>query len=612
MAGGKTGNEGYRDGPYLSGRFLLIPSTARGNGMGHIKRSLHLCKQLPDAYIYIPETSTDSQRGTDELEELLEDFDRKMLCTSLKGILDIETVILDMRRAPEDIVRTLAAHRRSIALDEGGYFRSRFGYLIDTLANLEYKRPPNIFSPFLLDLPRRKREEIRGSRDVLRVLLSFGGEDPAGLTVTTAKTLLRIQIPAEIRCTAVMGPLAVRQELPSEVNLLEYTPNLKEQFADYDVVITSFGLSAYEAASAGCGVICISPGRYHRKLTRTAGFEEAGTGRVRARRLKRILNNFDRLFERSGAVRGDRREEEEESLAGFIEALSFSSVPACPVCLKAGLSSVFRNKEKTVFLCPACGLYVQIHVTGTSPSYDSNYFFSEYKAQYGKTYLEDFDHIKSLGKKRIGYIRSLAAKGLGKRPFRVLDVGCAYGAFLQALSEEGFAPEGIDISQEAAEYVEKKLGISAAALDFENPGGADENRLQGPYDAVTMWYVIEHFEKTARVLRRVSDLLPAGGIFAFSTPNGGGISRRCSADSFFTSSPKDHVTIWTPKSAKKVLPVFGFRVVKVRVTGHHPERFPWKAGGRGFGYKLTMLLSRLWRLGDTFEVYAVKTDQAEG
>ncbi len=41
------------------------------------------------------------------------------------------------------------------------------------------------------------------------------------------------------------------------------------------------------------------------------------------------------------------------------------------------------------------------------------------------------------------------------------------------------------------------------------------------------------------------------------------------------------------------------RVYRIRVTGHHPERF-------GKYIPKLRILSHLFRLGDTFEVYAVK------
>ena len=65
----------------------------------------------------------------------------------------------------------------------------------------------------------------------------------------------------------------------------------------------------------------------------------------------------------------------------------------------------------------------------------------------------------------------------------------------------------------------------------------------------------------------------------------------------------DHYTIWSPVSVRRALAPFGFRPVHVRVTGHHPERSPLLRRVPRIGAHVSGLLG----LGDTFEVYAVKT-----
>ena len=165
-------------------------------------------------------------------------------------------------------------------------------------------------------------------------------------------------------------------------------------------------------------------------------------------------------------------------------------------------------------------------------------------------------------------------------------------------------------------HVVEQLGLPAMVGSIEELGADEVARAlttttaageRQRFAAVTMWYVIEHLVELRRVLLLARQLLVGGGVLAFSTPSSSGISGRRSLRRFLQHSPGDHYTVWHPRSARQVLHRYGFRVRRVRVTGHHPERFPL-AAGRGpvrARYRLgAAAASRRLRLGDTFEVYA--------
>jgi hypothetical protein len=159
-------------------------------------------------------------------------------------------------------------------------------------------------------------------------------------------------------------------------------------------------------------------------------------------------------------------------------------------------------------------------------------------------------------------------------------------------------------------HVRRKVGIPALCADFENAGRA---MLPRRIAAVTMWYVIEHFLATDSALRKAVALLPPGGVLAFSTPNGRGISALRSRLDFLRRSPPDHATIFSPRGLRRLLARYGLELRRIRVTGHHPERFPgfmgraartWPAAHRAI-HAVSVLLG----LGDTFEAYSMKGDQ---
>jgi SAM-dependent methyltransferase len=238
--------------------------------------------------------------------------------------------------------------------------------------------------------------------------------------------------------------------------------------------------------------------------------------------------------------------------------------------------------------------------------YGTGYFFGAYKQQYGKTYLEDFPSLVTAGKDRLRWIRSLLQRTAGELP-RLLDLGCAYGPFLSAAGDLGFSPVGLDPAEDAVRYVREHLGFPAFLGFFPESPPEWQSRS---FDVITLWYVIEHFEDPRRALGEINRLLKPGGILAFGTPSFEGISRQKSRGNFLKKSPSDHWTLWSPRRCGKILASFGFTVKKIRITGHHPERFPLigpfltkKTGPvYGFFYWISMIFS----LGDTFEVYAVK------
>jgi SAM-dependent methyltransferase len=100
---------------------------------------------------------------------------------------------------------------------------------------------------------------------------------------------------------------------------------------------------------------------------------------------------------------------------------------------------------------------------------------------------------------------------------RLLDVGCAYGAFLREAARSGrYELSGTDVSGHAVDVARRRLAEQGVDL---RPGGLFESDFTpGSFDAVCMFDVIEHIEDLDAAFARVGSLLKPGGLFAMSVP----------------------------------------------------------------------------------------------
>ncbi|GHV37072.1 hypothetical protein AGMMS49546_03800 [Spirochaetia bacterium] len=649
---------------------LVAPCVEKGRGGGHLVRSAALIRNLRsrsrEAFLYVPDSILPGVAGgVPHLSPFLEDLDPRWFISGREAVAEKHWafIVLDRFRTPAEEYRFWSSLAPLIGIDEGGPCRNDFDFLIDLLPGPSDQSRPNILAPALLPLPKNRRShfweadflqnslaqsaalraaagpdaaepsEVQPLKEPEpegqpRVLISFGAEDLAGLGK---------------RCRALLSgqPLELTFLDPAQGQSI---PNLREHLAEYDLIITHFGLTAFEAVYAGVPVLLVSPGAYHEKLAKTAGFISAGIGKRGCRRVRRLLS--DRAFPEKLRESCRRIAEKYgffkalgQNLAGLLEEAdpmvsragnspeetdprlshaggspeTGTGIPVCPACGAGAAAGPHRTlarfPDRSYRRCPRCGMVYMNRLNPPPIEYEKEYFFDFYKKQYGKTYIEDFPNLINMGKKRLALIKSLLAR-TGSGPGRLLDIGCAYGPFLQAAREAGFEVAGIDPAEDAVAYVQKELNIPAFRGFFPDTGLPDILR-DSAFSAVTLWYVIEHFRSPGAALEACRRILRGGGVLAFSTPSFQGVSGRKSPLNFLQNSPADHWTVWSPRRCKKLLKKEGFTLKKIVISGHHPERFPligkFLGQKRGPAYQCGLLLSRLFGLGDTFEVYAIKT-----
>ena len=602
--------------PYIKKQILFVPSTKKSRGTGHLRRCLKLARETR-GFIYIEKGC-----GLEGVQNLVEEAYEEGL--SPRQVMDrigehdsYSLVVTDLFKMDEKEAAFLSSKGPLASIDEGSSFHMCSDYLIDVIPSYGITRKANIASPAFIPMPdSRFRKDCSGKNGAIgNALVCIGGEDPAGLSESFAVALsdagLKVHVIAGI-------PEKIHQN--GKFTVSGNVKDLPERLKDYDIVVTHYGFTAFEAAYCGSAVILASTTDLHEKLAKKYGFACVSVKDINPVFLKKAINDkCVRYGKKEYSLYPDVSEElGKKNLALFVTDLSMAEKFPCPVCRdKKAMGGIIRADEvvarthaRTFRRCSSCSMIYISYSIDSNVKYEKSYFDAEYKKQYGRTYLDDFEEIKKQCLRRIENIKSVSRNYDGTVP-AILDIGCAYGPFLSAASDAGWKPYGSDISKAATDYVREELGFNAVQASFADFDPLEKFGIKN-FDAVTMWYVIEHIRDLNHVLTAVNRLLRKGGTFSFSTPSGSGVSARMNEKVFFEQSPKDHYSIWEIENTKNILKRFGFHVKKIVSTGHHPERIPFiKNNGiksDSFIFKCGRLYSRMFKAGDTYEVYCVKTE----
>lgn len=271
----------------------------------------------------------------------------------------------------------------------------------------------------------------------------------------------------------------------------------------------------------------------------------------------------------------------------------------CPVCEAATWRSL-PGVGGEFYRCRRCGI---IYNAAYQPlDYDENYFLDDYRDQYGKTYAEDRDAIRRFADARIVRIFSLYGNNAHREKLSLLDLGSALGFFMESARDAGIGRVcGVELSRYASEWCRRESGLRVMNSAFEDA------EFEETFDIITAWYFLEHSAHPRETIQRIYALLNPGGVFAFSVPSVFGPQFLFDRREWAARHPRDHRVDFSPGVVTRILKRMGFRTVRVRVSGVHPERVVPRGYPSFTPFSLLYrVLAPLLRFSDTIEVYARK------
>jgi SAM-dependent methyltransferase len=229
----------------------------------------------------------------------------------------------------------------------------------------------------------------------------------------------------------------------------------------------------------------------------------------------------------------------------------------CPACGRGTAQRfLYRINGCDVLQCTECGIG-RAETAGFDPSayYTDGYFSGRHADGYAD-YRGAEPVLRREFARAVDFLRRHRDGG------RLLEIGCAYGFFLEE-ARRFFEVAGIELAADAAAHC-RRVG-----LDVRH-GVADAETLDrlGRMDAIVLLDVIEHLPDPRETLALCARRLEPGGVIMLTTGDFGSGVARLAGDKWRLMTPPQHLWFFTPEGIRRLAASLGLQVA---VCDH-----PWK------------------------------------
>lgn len=204
--------------------------------------------------------------------------------------------------------------------------------------------------------------------------------------------------------------------------------------------------------------------------------------------------------------------------------------------------------------CRKCGLMR----TNPRPTRDTIgiYYPSDYRPH--RAADGDSEPSPSATKRWFRQLLGFESRGMPKDPpGRLLEIGCASGAFIEEMRKAGWTVEGIEFSERAAIAARMK-GLKVQIASVESATAPAE-----PVDVVAAWMVLEHLHDPVSALKTVRRWVRRDGYLIASVPDADCLLRRLSGARSYDLQLPTHLYHYTLRTLEAVLRHAGWNIARV-------------------------------------------------
>jgi SAM-dependent methyltransferase len=223
----------------------------------------------------------------------------------------------------------------------------------------------------------------------------------------------------------------------------------------------------------------------------------------------------------------------------------------CPACAcPTAHRRLYSKNSCDILQCAQCGLGRAECGGFDIESYYTEDYFSGARADGYADYRGSERVLRREFARTVQFIRGFRKDG------RLLEIGCAYGFFLEE-ARRFYDVAGIEIADAAVAFCRAR-GL------FVIDGVAEESVLAqfGVFDVIVLLDVIEHLPDPQSTLALCRKHLNPGGVVVITTGDFSSLYARLAGRNWRLMTPPQHLWFFTPKSIRRLSHSLGFQLEK--------------------------------------------------
>lgn len=224
----------------------------------------------------------------------------------------------------------------------------------------------------------------------------------------------------------------------------------------------------------------------------------------------------------------------------------------CPICQSKSLENLFF-KKLSVYKCLNCGTEF------IWPQPSLNELNGIYQKEYYKSWGFESDNNVVASLKKTSAFKYLEIIKKYKENGKFLDIGCAFGFFLEIADKNGYDTYGVELSPYSSKIAKDKFGTKI----FN--GQLEEAKFPNQYfDIISMIDLLEHISEPLNFMKEVKRILKSDGIIVIITPNTSSFSRKLLGSKNWFHYKLEHLFYFNKKSLSFLMEKLNFEVIDSR------------------------------------------------